>query len=95
MNMKTNISIDLNDQQRSHLAGVFHGKASKTMISRKELNDLMQLMVNDLLNLDVGAPREVVTERISREGFSYRFNGVEVSEEQYEGGIQAWLGVEA
>lgn len=87
--MKTNISVELNDQQRVHLANVFHGKPTKKMISRKEVTNLVTLMINDLLNENAQSVSNV-TERIAKEGFIYRFNDIEVSEEQFEAGIQAW-----
>tara|TARA_R100000935_G_scaffold4774_4_gene11187 strand:- start:81 stop:365 length:285 start_codon:yes stop_codon:yes gene_type:complete len=92
--MKTNVAIDLTDAERAHLSNIFHNKTTKSMISRKELNDLIGLMVTDLLALDVGTPKEVVTNKISKEGFTHKFNGVDVSKEVYEGGIKKWLGLE-
>ena len=86
--MKTNVAIDLTDAERAHLSNIFHNKTTKSMISRKELNELIGLMVTDLLAL------EVVTKKISTEGFCHKFNGVEVSKEVYEGGIKKWLGLE-
>ena len=89
--MKTNISIELDDAQRSHLSNVFHNKSTSKMISRKELNNLINLMINDLLDKGSDASASDVTKRILREGFTYRFNDIEVSESQYEAGIHKWL----
>lgn len=89
--MKTNIAIELDDAQRSHLSNVFYNKSTSKMISRKELNNLVNLMINDLLDEGSDASASDVTTRISREGFVYRFNDVEVSESQYESGIHKWL----
>ena len=89
--MKTNIAIELDDAQRSHLSSVFYNKSTSKMISRKKLNNLVNLMINDLLDEGSDASASDVTKRISREGFTYRFNNIEVSESQYEAGIHKWL----
>lgn len=88
--MKSNISIELNDQERDHLSNIYHNKKSSKLLTRKELNDLVTLMINDLLDQDVGNFKQVTT-NIAEEGFTYRFNGVRVTKEEYEAGIHAWL----
>ena len=47
-------------------------------------------MINDLLNQDVGNFKTVTT-NIAEEGFTYHFNDVRVTAEEWEGGIHAWL----
>tara|TARA_X000001036_G_C20240465_1_gene627829 strand:- start:192 stop:482 length:291 start_codon:yes stop_codon:yes gene_type:complete len=89
--MKSNVAIELTDDQRSHLSNIYHNQKNKKLLTRKELNDLVHLMVNDLINLDVGTPKTKVTQRIATEGFTYRFNGEEVTAEEYQMGIHAWL----
>jgi|TARA_R100001530_G_scaffold123635_1_gene91634 hypothetical protein len=88
--MKTNVSINLNDDERNHLGNIFHNKKSAKLITRKELNTLVQLMVNELLNQDVGDFKEV-TGNIAEEGYKYYFNDVRVTAEEWESGIHAWL----
>ncbi len=88
--MKTNISIELNDEQRDHLSNIFHNKKSSKLISRKELNDLVQIMIADLLDQDVGNFKEV-TDVIAQEGASYKFNDIRVTKEEWDEGIQVWL----
>jgi hypothetical protein len=88
--MKSNISIELNDQQRDHLSNIYHNKKSSKLLTRKELNDLVTLMINDLLDQDVGNFKQVTT-NIAEEGFTYRFNDVRVTAEEYEAGIHVWL----
>jgi len=88
--MKSNISIELNDEQRDHLSNIFHNKKSSKLISRKELNDLVQIMIADLLDQDVGNFKEV-TDVIAQEGASYKFNDIRVTKEEWDEGIQVWL----
>ena len=88
--MKSNISIELNDQQRDHLSNIYHNKKSSKLLTRKELNDLVTLMINDLLDQDVGNFKQVTT-NIAEEGFTYRFNDVRVTAEEWEAGIHVWL----
>jgi len=88
--MKTNIPVELSDEERGHLSNIFHNKKSSKLITRKELNDLVQLMIIDLLNQDVGNFKSV-TKNIAEEGFTYHFNDVRVTPEEWEGGIKAWL----
>jgi len=88
--MKSNISIELNDEQRDHLSDIYHNKKSSKLLTRKELNDLVTLMINDLLDQDVGNFKQVTT-NIAEEGFTYRFNDVRVTAEEYEAGIEVWL----
>mgnify|MGYP003134219404 CR=1 FL=1 len=88
--MKSNISIELNDEQRDHLSDIYHNKKSSKLLTRKELNDLVTLMINDLLHQDVGNFKQVTT-NIAEEGFTYRFNDVRVTAEEYEAGIEVWL----
>ena len=88
--MKTNVSINLNDDERNHLGNIFHNKKSAKLITRKELNNLVHLMINDLRNQDIGNFKQVTT-NIAEEGFNYRFNDVRVTAEEWESGIHAWL----
>ena len=59
--MKTNIAIELNDDERNHLGNIFHNKKSAKLITRKELNNLVHLMINDLRNQDIGNFKQVTT----------------------------------
>jgi len=88
--MKTNIPIELNEDQRGHLSNIYHNNKSAKLITRKELNNLVQLMINDLLDQDIGSFKPVTT-NMAEEGFTYRFNNVRVTAEEYEAGIEAWL----
>ena len=89
--MKSNVAIELTDDQRSHLSNIYHNQKNKKLLTRKELNDLVHLMMNDLLDLDVGTPKTKVTQRIATEGFVGRFNDVQVTQEEWDMGIREWL----
>jgi len=88
--MKSNVSIELTDDERDHLSNIYHNKKSSKLLTRKELNDLVTLMINDLLDQDVGNFKEVTTP-IAEEGFTYRFNDVRVTKEEWDEGIHVWL----
>ena len=88
--MKTNVSIELNDDQRGHLSNIYHNKKSAKLITRKELNDLVQLMIQELLDSDVGDFRDI-SKNIAEEGYKYYFNSQRVTAEEYEAGIEVWL----
>ncbi len=88
--MKTNIPIELNDHQRGHLSNIYHNKKSAKLITRKELNDLVQLMIQELLDSDVGDFRDI-SKNIAEEGYKYYFNSQRVTAEEYEAGIEVWL----
>ncbi len=47
--MKTNISIELTDKERNILAIKYYGKKSKKLISRKELNRVVQKFIEQVL----------------------------------------------
>lgn len=88
--MKTNISIELDDFQRNHLNNIYHNNKTKKLITRKDLVNLVNLMVKELLSEDVGNFRDI-TSNIAEEGFKYYFNDQRVTAEEYEGGIELWL----
>ena len=88
--MKTNVAIELDDSQRSHLRNIYNNKVDKKLISRKELNLLIDLMIQELLDGDVGSTKQV-TDNIIENGYAHYFNDVRVSPEVYALGIDAWL----
>ena len=47
--MKTNIQIELTYKQRNIVSNAYHNKADKQLITRKELADLIQTFIDDLL----------------------------------------------
>ena len=66
--MKTNVSIELTDDERNHLNNIYHNTKNKNLITRKDLVNLINLMVQELLKEDVGSYREVVN-NIAEEGY--------------------------
>ena len=63
--MKTNISIELNDKQRNILAIKYHGKESKKLISRKELNRIVQKFIEQVL-IQSDVPDEIGLEQLMK-----------------------------
>jgi len=88
--MKTNVSIELTDDERNHLNNIYHNTKNKNLITRKDLVNLINLMVQELLKEDVGSYREVVN-NIAEEGYRYYFNSTRVSPKEFEEGIENWL----
>ena len=46
--MKTNISIELNDEQRLNLGQKYHNTKAKKMITRKELNHIVAKFIEQV-----------------------------------------------
>tara|TARA_Y100000401_G_scaffold111651_1_gene110130 strand:+ start:290 stop:517 length:228 start_codon:yes stop_codon:yes gene_type:complete len=46
--MKTNISIELNEEQRLNLGQKYHNTKAKKMITRKELNRLVRKFIEQV-----------------------------------------------
>tara|TARA_R110000737_G_C14302168_1_gene436196 strand:+ start:217 stop:507 length:291 start_codon:yes stop_codon:yes gene_type:complete len=86
--MKTNISIELNDEDRNRLNNICFNTSGKKLISRKELTSVVDLFIQELLQGE--APREV-TKNIVDNGCKHYFNDVEVTPEEYGMGIHAWI----
>lgn len=52
--MKTNISIDLSDPERNVIANFLRGKETKGMVTRSELNEMVQGFVQGILGYEIG-----------------------------------------
>ena len=63
--MKTNISIELDDKQRNILAIKYYGKKSKKLISRKELNRIVQKFIEQVL-IQSDVPDEIGLEQLMK-----------------------------
>ena len=50
--MKTNISIELTDEERLNLAQKYNNTTNKKLLTRSELNDLVQNYIRALLDFD-------------------------------------------
>ena len=89
--MKTNISIEINDDQRVNLGQKYHDTKSKKKISRKELTEVVQYFVLQLLKNPTTTKRTIDNIVSNTKGMKYFFNGIQVSEEIYNQGIETWL----
>ena len=90
--MKTNISIELDDDQRLNLGQKYHDTTkAKKMISRKELNEVVQHFVLQLLKNPTTTRKTIDEFTSTSKGKKYFFNDVQVSEETYSDGIEQWL----
>ena len=89
--MKTNISIEIDDDQRLNLGQKYHNTKSKKLVSRKDLNDIVKYFIIQLLK-SPSTPMKTIDEFTSTaKGMKYFFNEVRVSKETYDGGIEQWL----
>ena len=90
--MKTNISIELDDDQRLNLGQKYHDTTkAKKMISRKELNEVVQHFVLQLLKNPTTTRKTIDEFTSTSKGKKFFFNDVQVSEETYSDGIEQWL----
>ena len=89
--MKTNISIEIDNDQRLNLGQKYHNTKAKKLVSRKDLNDIVKYFILQLLK-SPSTPMKTIDEFTSTaKGMKYFFNEVRVSKETYDGGIEQWL----
>ena len=89
--MKTNISIEIDNDQRLNLGQKYHNTKAKKLVSRKDLNDIVKYFIIQLLK-SPSTPMKTIDEFTSTaKGMKYFFNEVRVSKETYDGGIEQWL----
>ena len=50
--MKTNVKLELNDDERNRLAVLFDGKQTKRLVTRAELVDFVDACIDRALDLD-------------------------------------------
>tara|TARA_R110002049_G_scaffold49247_6_gene141088 strand:+ start:15721 stop:16023 length:303 start_codon:yes stop_codon:yes gene_type:complete len=60
--VKTNVSINLTDEERNIIAKRLQGKEVKSMVTRKELGDLVQGFVHGLLDYEPQTETAKVTQ---------------------------------
>ena len=90
--MKTNISIELDEDQRLNLGQKYHDTTkAKKMISRKELTEVVRYFVLQLLKNPTTTRKTIDEFTSTSKGMKYFFNQVRVSKETYDGGIEQWL----
>ena len=63
--MKTNISIELNDEQRLNLGQKYHNSKAKKLISRKELNHVVKKFLEQV-EVQTNVPDEMGIEQLSK-----------------------------
>ena len=80
--MKTNIQIELTDEQRNIVANAYHNKADKQLITRKELADLIQTFIDELLKNEKSI-REITSDIIAKGGYRHFYNDKPVSKEEF------------
>ena len=89
--MKTNISIEIDDDQRLNLGQKYHNTKAKKLVSRKDLNDIVKYFIIQLLK-SPSTPMKTIDEFTSTaKGMKYFFNEVRVSKETHDDGIEQWL----
>tara|TARA_R110000744_G_C19181955_1_gene542811 strand:+ start:320 stop:556 length:237 start_codon:yes stop_codon:yes gene_type:complete len=63
--MKTNISIELNDEQRLNLGQKYHDSNAKKMITRKELNHVVVKFIEQV-EVQSNIPDEMGIEELAK-----------------------------
>jgi len=90
--MKTNISIEIDDDQRLNLGQKYHNTTkAKKMISRKELTEVVRYFVLQLLKNPTTTRKTIDEFTSTSKGMKFFFNEIQVSEEIYNDGIEQWL----
>lgn len=80
--INTNIKISLSDDERNVISNIYHNKTSSKLASRKEVTELVELFIQQLIDGD-GSTYETVAPKIIREGYRYFMNDLEVSAERF------------
>lgn len=89
--MNTNIKIPLTDQERNLISNIYHNKASAKLATRKEVTDLVELFISQLLNgvtddqpaSDQYVKSAPIAKQIIREGYKYFVNDIQVTAEVF------------
>lgn len=77
--MNTNIQVSLNDEQRDHIANLYHNKVSAKLATRKEVSELVQMFVAELVASDLTEPKEIAKTVISNlDGYKFHVKEAEV-----------------
>tara|TARA_R110000796_G_scaffold72594_1_gene163941 strand:- start:48 stop:284 length:237 start_codon:yes stop_codon:yes gene_type:complete len=63
--MKTNISIELNEEQRLNLGQKYHNSKAKKMITRKELNHIVAKFIEQV-EVQTNVPDEMGIEELTK-----------------------------
>ena len=79
--MKTNMQIELDNEQRKHLADIYDNIISPRLITRKELAQLVHLYIEELLK-DEKTSKQII-EGIAQDGWKYYYNDKRVTKEEF------------
>ena len=80
--MNTNIKVTLTEDERSLIHNVYHNKDSSKMASRKEVSELVQLFIQELLSGN-GQNYEAVVAKVIQKGYKYFINDKQVTGEVF------------
>lgn len=82
--MKTNISIELTDEERLNLGRKYNNTNNKKLLTRSELNDLVQNYVRALLDFD-GTVKQASDEFIKyKPKIIYYHNGRKIPKSEWD-----------
>ena len=82
--MKTNISIELTDEERLNLAQKYNNTKNKKLLTRSELNDLVQNFIRALIDFD-GTVKETSNKIIkTKMGKVYYYDGKKISKSEWD-----------
>ena len=82
--MKTNISIELNDEERLNLAQKYNNTTNKKLLTRNELNDIVQNYVRAVIDFD-GTVKQA-SDALVKTKFQkvYYYNGKTISKNEWD-----------
>lgn len=89
--MKTNVSIELSEEQRLNLGQKFHKSVNKHHISRKELTEIVQSFILELLVSRDAVEKSVENLSTPDNEGNYFFNDTQVTQKEWNDGIIAWF----
>ena len=82
--MKTNISIELTDEERLNLSQKYNNTTNKKLLTRSELNDLVQNFIRALLDFDGTVKQASDTIIKTKMGKIYYYNGKKISKNEWD-----------
>ena len=83
--MKTNIQIEISDDERLDLGQKYHNTSTKRLLTRKELNDIIQEFIDSIK--ESYKTIKTTTKTITSEGSwrkIYYYNGRRVTKREWE-----------
>ena len=82
--MKTNISIELTDEERLNLSQKYNNTTNKKLLTRSELNDLVQNFTRALIDFDGTVKQASDTIIKTKMGKIYYYNGKKISKNEWD-----------